>query len=920
MDPKTKAAAGGNAKKKKQRSPAAKFIFTVLKILIVFFIALSFAIIGIVGGAIYGYIKTTPPITDEQLQIKNFTSFIYDSKGNEITKLNGSENRVWIDDKNIPKNLKNAFVALEDERFYEHRGIDPKRIIGVTINLFKKGKVQGGASTITQQVVRNLTDDRKVTLQRKVQEQWRAIKLESKLEKWQILELYMNLIYMGHNCYGVQTAAKLYFNKSVQELDLAESASLAGITNSPGLFDPFTTKGRENNKKRQMICLGLMLKQGYISQAEYDQAAGEELQFVEGDTSELKKTSTQPYFVDQVINDIMKDLKAQGMSEQIALKSIYNNGYKIYTTMDSDVQRAVDDTFKDEKLFPKADLNGIVKLINNYKSRSDYSSSKKLQDLVKQLETARNVISNDHPQAGMAIIDPKTGQVKAMYGGFGEKKGNTLNRATQIKRQTGSSMKPIAIYGPAVDQRLITPATIVDDVPVHFDTNDKSSLYPMNDDNSFRGLTNIRDAIAQSVNVVAAKLYMEYPDLPYEYLKKVGINRDKERYLSLALGGLKEGLNPLQMAAAYVPFDNKGMYIEPITYTKVVDRDGKVIIEKKPKSNIVYNETTAFVMTSMMESVVKYGTAAPYGVIKNSKGEVVPTAGKTGTTDNQTDRWFVGYSPYYVGAVWYGYDTPVRLEGMYNKNPALQIWRTVMTKIHSDLPATPFIEPPGITRKTVCIYSGKTPTDLCEKDPRNSTRGSIRYNEVFIKGTEPKDDDKCDIHVLAKVDKDSKDMFGRPLLAGPNCPPASIEERVFIQRKEEYKPLQPNDPYPSDWQYELPAGEYCNIHGAGAADNNAAGTGTELTGAETPGADGTTGTPQNTGNTQGPDNTGTGTNNNNTNSSSITNNNTNTGSGNTNTTTGGTGNKQAPNNSNTGAGTNGPAGGNKDNTAKPAAP
>ena len=797
MNPKTRKAPEATARRK--RSPAAKFIFMVIKLLIIFFIAFSCAMVGIVGGAIYGYIKTTPPITSDQLQIKNFTSFIYDSKGNEIAQLKGSENRVWVDDKDIPKHLKDAFVALEDERFYEHRGIDLKRIASAVVSLVKPGGKVHGASTITQQLIKNLTNERQITLQRKVQEQWSALQLEQKLEKWQILELYLNLIYMGHGCGGVQSAAKAYFNKDVRDLSLAECAALAGITNNPAYYDPLTAKGREHLKNRQQICLDKMLELGYISREERDQADKEELKYVQGDTSELVKTSNQSYFVDQVVNDVKKDLMAQGMSEAIALKSIYNNGYKIYATVDMDAQRVLDDTFKNEQFFPR--------LPNNM----------------------------EQPQAGMVVIDPKTGQIKAMYGGFGEKKGNTLNRATQIKRQVGSSMKPLAVYGPAIDQHLITPATVFDDVPMHLDAQHKNDIYPRDFPvagwpSPYRGLITVRDAIAYSVNVVAAKVYMMNPDLPFPYLKKAGINRDNERYVSLALGGLKEGLSPLQMASAYVPFDNKGIYIEPSTYTKVLDKDGKTVLEKKPKSTIVYNETTAYVMNSMLTSVVTYGTGYPNGIIRNKlgKGDIIQTAGKTGTTNDDKDRWFVGYSPYYVAAVWYGYDTPTDLhplndlKGWNGVNPALKIWHEVMERLHEKLTPVDNPEPSGLTHKTICIYSGKPPTDLCAKDPRNSQVGSIRYNEVFIKGTEPSSLDVCDVHVKAAVDKDSKDAFGRMLLAGPYCPPESIIEQVFIQRKVEFKPERPGDPYPHDWIYELPEGEYCNIHGAPGSPTPAA--------------------------------------------------------------------------------------------------
>lgn len=773
-----KAAESGAPQKKKQPSSAKKFVFTVLKILIVFIIALSCALAGIAGGAVVGYIRTAPPITAEQLQLKKFTTFIYDINNNEVGQLRGEENRVWADDKEIPQDLKDAFISIEDERFLQHKGIDIKRIMGAAVNLINPKSQLYGASTITQQVIKNITDERQQTLQRKVQEQWRAIQLEKKLEKWQILELYMNVIYMGYNVYGVQSASKLYFGKDVSELDLAECASLAGITNLPGRYDPLTTDGRKKNKERQELTLKKMLELGYININEYDKAIKEELKYNESGKVTVKITSNKSYFIDQVIIDVKKDLMAKGMSEQIALKTIYNNGLKIYTTMDAEVQKAMDDVYKDDKYFP---------IVNK---------------------------SSEHPQSAMVIMD-KTGQVRGMYGGYGEKKADMiLNRATQMKRQPGSSFKPIAVYGPAINERIITPGTVVDDSPSYMEGVDKPR-YPENyESGTYSGLTAIRDSIRESKNVVAAKVWKDLlrPDLSLQYIKKVGISRDSERYVSLALGGLRDGVNPLLMASAYTPFANKGVYYEPVTYTKVEDMNGGLIIQKKNKSSIVYDETSAYVMTDMMKDVCSIGTAYPYGTLQDGK---MPTAGKTGTTSDYIDKWFVGFSPHYIGATWYGYDNntgkPIRLQSS-EYNQALIIWHDIMEKIHKGLPTDDFPEPSGLVRKDICLASGKTATAACFNDPRGSA--IIRYGEVFVKGTEPRDDDKCDVHVTAKVDKDATDMFGRNLLAGPYCPPSSIIEKVFIQRKIQYMPVHPGDPYPQDWDYELPAGEYCNLHGA----------------------------------------------------------------------------------------------------------
>jgi len=465
---------------------------------------------------------------------------------------------------------------------------------------------------------------------------------------------------------------------------------------------------------------------------------------------------------------------AQGYSEEVAIRMIYNGGLQIYTTMDPDIQKAMDEVFTDEKYFTKV-----------------------------------NKKTSQTPQAAMVIMDPN-GYVRALYGGSGEKIGAPLNRASdpQVQRQPGSTFKPIAIYGPAINERRITAATIVDDVPVYMLGVDKGA-YPNNFDYSYAGLTTIRNAIKRSVNVVAAKVWQDIlgPDLSLEYLDKVNLNRDNERYLSLALGGLNQGVNPLQMAAAYVPFVSKGIYYEPMTYTKVLDMKGNVILEKKPKSTIVYDETAAYVMVDMLKSVVSEsgGTAVGLGQLQNGK---MPTAGKTGTTSQNFDKWFVGFSPYYVGAVWYGYDYNVSISSA-ESNRALQIWHDVMEKVHEKLEPIPFAEPEGIVRKRICIYSGKIATDLCASDPR----GSAVRTELFIKGTEPSDDNLCDVHVKARVCKDSTDANGKSLLAGEYCPESSVEEKVFIRRPVPYVPVKPGEKAPADLIYELPEGEYCNVHG-----------------------------------------------------------------------------------------------------------
>lgn len=794
MNLKTKAGPQGTAKKNKKQSHVGKFILTVFKMLIIFLVAISCALTGIVGGAVYGYMKNAEPLSYDQLKPRNETSYIYDSNNNEIAKLTGSENkdREQVMDKDIPQFLKDAFVSIEDERFYKHHGVDFIRTGSAILSfVLTAGNPTHGGSTITQQVVKLTSGKTDRSLQRKIEEWYTAMDLEKRIEKWEILEIYMNNAPMANNYIGVGSAAKAYFGKSVSELSLAECALLAGITNLPAKYNPFTEKGRANALERQKVILNKMLELEKIDQRQYEQALKEELVFAKKEDS--KPTAVQTYFVDQVIKDVKKDLMEQyNMSENVALAQIYNYGLRIYTTQDSDIQKAMDEVFNDDKYF-----------------KIDETQAKK---------------NPEHAQAAMVLIDPITGQIKAMYGGYGPKTAsNTLNRATQMERQPGSSFKPIAVYGPAIDQQAVTAATIIDDVPVYMMTTgkDKDKPYPMNYDLGYDGLTSIRNAIKASINVVAATVWRDYlgADKSIEYLKKVGIDRPKEKYVSIAMGGLEKGVSPLQMAAAYQPFVNKGLYYEPITYTKVVDSSGKTILEKKPKHNIVYSEEAAFIMAEMMTEVVKprntayphNGTASTYGVIKNSKGQIITTAGKTGTTSDNKDKWFVGYSPYYVGATWYGYDNlkkPIRVSKTEYSN-AQMIWQAVMNKAHANLESLDFTVPSGVVKKRICIYSGKIATELCSNDPR----GNATIEEYFIKGTEPRDDDLCDVHVLEKVCKDSKDAWGRNLIAGPNCPLESVIEKVFIQRRQPYVPQKPDDKYPKDWDYELPAGEYCTVHG-----------------------------------------------------------------------------------------------------------
>lgn len=783
-------------RQKPKKEKKGIFFSSFFKLLLVVGLFAAVIGIGIAGGTLYGWIDTA-----EQLNIKDFsldfTSFVYyiDNETGEpveLERLHGTENRVWVDLSQIPKHMQDACIAIEDQRFRQHPGFDLKRTVHATLHYFlgkvglKNDPLAGGGSTLTQQLIKNLTNEKDVEAQRKVQEIWRAFHLDKKLSKDQILELYLNTIHLGQGSNGVQAASNTYFGKDVSELSLAEAASIIGITQYPSLYNPFLNP--EKNKEKQELILKKMLELGYIDQAQYDEAVNEKLAFKKG--TEKERTSKQSYFVDQVISDVLDDLvKEKKYTRQLASKMLYTGGLKIYATIDPEVQNAMDKFYADEDFWKS----------NKFATFKD----------------------GNIPESAMLIMDPYTGQVKGMAGGRGQKTANrTLNRATQALRQPGSSIKSIGVYAPAIEYGYLTPGSIIDDVPTLFKDGSKSTWVPRNYDGKFMGLTTARKAIERSRNIPAVKVLEKVGiDKSFEFLQKnLGITtlveREKradgevysDKFLScLALGGLTDGISVMEMTAAYVPFVNRGIYTRPYTYTKVLNHEGKVILEKTKESHVAMSEQTAFLMTKMMEGVVIQGTGTAARLSNN-----MPAAGKTGTTSEFRDKWFAGYSPYYVGCVWYGFDKPENMHTLTNgglqarANPGAVVWGAVMNEIHKGMEAKQFVQPRDIVKATICRDSGLKPNEYCYKDPR----GSRVYTEYFKKGTEPTK--RCNVHVLEKIDTANN------LLATEYCPPEQVEERVFIVRPEPYVPIknQWGTPIlPQDAQYELPAEEYCNEHG-----------------------------------------------------------------------------------------------------------
>ncbi len=768
---------------------ALRVFLTALAIVFSILFVIGSAAAGLGGGGLYAIIKTTPMLDPKLFKVIGLNSYVYDAEGNVIAELKKEENRVWIDYEDVPQMLIKAYIAVEDKRFWDHPGIDFRRIGSAVLTYGKKllgadVDIEGG-STITQQLIKNRTKKDDITIPRKVQEQWQAIELENVLKKEEILTHYVNNVPLGGNFYGVETAAKGYFGKDVRDLSLAECASLAGITKYPNKYMPINEEKIEANLARAKTILGLMLEQGMINQSEYDEAVSEKIVFkYNPEAGKVMETSAQSYFVDEAIKSVKNKLmQAYGYTEKSALDLIYTSGIHIYTTMQPKVQKAMDDVFLDPKNFD-----------------------------------AENRYTDEEPQAAMAIIDNE-GNVRGIYGGRGEKEGSVFNRATQAVRSPGSSIKPLLVYGPGIDSRTITAATVVDDVKQYLLNDKPNEEWPRNVERGKNfGLTGVREGLFRSRNVVATLLLKNNVGLDnaLNYLAKLGVDRKDEKYLSIAMGGFSKGMTPLQMTAAYTAFINKGVYTEPIFFTEVKDSEGNVILDNKPNRTPVFSEQTVFIMNNMMEDVVKKGTAAGYGAIKvkNAEGKAVtiPSAGKTGTTDENKDKWYAGFSPYYVGVTWYGYDKGVTLE-TGERNMALSIWNAVMTKVHEGMEAKPFFEstPPNIVKRTICIDSGKLATELCKSDPRG---GRVR-EEYFIEGTEPAYSDTCNVHVMVKLCSESKDALGRLLLATEYCPAGTAIERVRIKRPVEYKPKFPNDNYPEDHLYEVPEGEYCTIHGPG---------------------------------------------------------------------------------------------------------
>lgn len=741
---------------KKAHVSLIRFLFIALIAL-----CISGASLGI--GSFKGVIDNAPNVEAVDIMPLGYASFLYDDHGNQIRKLAAPDsNRLPVGIEDIPENLQHAVVAIEDERFYEHNGIDVKGILRALVNNISSGGISEGASTITQQLLKNnvftnWTQEsswlEKFT--RKFQEQYLAIQVEEKInDKQVILENYLNTINLGAGAYGVQAAARQYFNKDVWDLNLSECATLAGITQNPTRYNPI--ENPKDNAKRRKEVLDKMLAQGYITQNEYDEAINDDVytRIQEAQTATAESRSTiYSYFEDELIDQVINDLmNIKGYTKTQARNMLYSGGLHIYTTQDPDIQAILDEEYANTDNYPSNtqylldyaltikdtegnQVNYSKEMMTLYFKNEDssfdllFSSPEEGQTYVDRYKAdmlanggevvAESCSFTPQPQSSMSVIDQQTGYVKAIVGGRGTKTASlTLNRATDSTRQPGSTFKIVSTYAAALESGM-SLATTYEDEPYNYP--DGSPVYNAN--RNYGGTTTIRRAIQNSINTVAVQCLEDIsPAVGVSYLDAFGFTtiahgteEDTDAYgnvytdiaLATALGGITNGVTNVELCAAYAAIANGGKYIKPIYYTKILDNDGNVLIENISVERTVISEQTAWLLTDAMEDVVTKGTGTACQL------DNMPVAGKTGTTEDYNDVWFVGYTPYYTCAVWAGYDNNEKLvdyEQSFHKN----LWRRVMNRIHADLPYTTFEMPSGIESCYVCSETGLLGREYCD--------------------------------------------------------------------------------------------------------------------------------------------------------------------------------------------------------------
>ena len=752
---------------------------------------LILAVVGVGGVGLFAkrIIDNTPTVTPADVKPQGFTSFVYAEDGTLLEQfLESGSNRVYKTIDEIPKYLGDAFVAIEDERFYKHNGIDLQGILRAGIVGITSGNFSEGASTLTQQLIKNnvfpnFLDEKTFydRLERKLQEQVLAMEIEKQMTKEEILEAYMNTINLGQSCLGVQSAAKRYFGKDVSELTLSECTVIAGITQNPTGYDPVVYP--EANAERRDIVLGNMLEQGYITQAEYDEAKADPVYDRIVATPPVEDTTPYSYFNDELSQQVIQDLMTRkGFSETQAYNALYSGGLTIISTQDARIQQICDEEVANEAVYPFGTEYGLEfaltitradGTVENYSKEmlgqyiaaawgKDYplifASPEEAQTAVNEYKSTLGITENDtvderwdvspQPQTSVVVMEQSTGKVKAIVGGRGQKTTSlSLNRATDSTRQPGSCFKIVSTYAPALDSCGYTLATSIEDkAPYTYPNGQKAENW----DKIYLGQASVRYAIEHSMNVCALNTLTDIGfQTGYDYLKNFGfttlVNFDDDNYpgftdvqAATALGGITRGVYNIEMTAAYAAIANAGTYTKPILYTQVLDHEGNVLLDNStPDTHQVIKDSTAALLTSAMQDVITKGTGTAARMAN------MPVAGKTGTTENSTDLWLSAYTPYYTASVWGGYDSNKPMESM-NQSWHMTLWKNIMERVHEGLPYKDFTMPASVQQKTICTQTGLLATSSCPA-----------LTEYFAEGTVPSQ--SCSGHYVAPSEDETEE-------------------------------------------------------------------------------------------------------------------------------------------------------------------
>lgn len=827
---------------------AAKMVLLFLKIILVFCTLCVILTASLGYGVLKGIIDAAPEIDVASIEPSGFATMVYDSEGNLTeTLVKSGANRLEATYEELPQCLIDAFVAIEDSRFWTHKGVDLRSMMRAAVGILTGDSSAGGGSTLTQQLIKNnvFSGGNETTfgekLERKIQEQYLAIQLEKTMDKKIILKNYLNTINLGNNTLGVKSAAQRYFDKDVSELTLSEATVIAGITQNPSRFNPLSETGRQKNEEKRRVILQYMYEQDMIKKEEQEEALADDVYSRIKNVDIVTKESQTPfsYFTDELVEQVMTALQEKkGYTETQAYNLLYSGGLEIYTTQDPDLQAIVDEEVNNPANYDVAYYSVDYRLsiqhadetTTNYSNesmkkyfrtdlgQSSYTGLFRSQEAAAQaVEQYRNAMTKEgdtvigevlhyilQPQASFVLMDQTTGYVRAISGGRGEKEvSRSLNRATNTLRQPGSTFKIITAFAPALDTCGATLSTVYYDAPFTVGTKTFKNWYG---NKGYMGYSTIRDGIVYSMNIVAVRCMMETvtPQLGVEYARNFGITSltDSDYNAATALGGITKGVSNLELTAAYATIANGGIYTKPIFFTKILDHNGKVLLENEPETKRVLKDSTAFLLTDAlqesMESSRMYATA---GVNLNSTSAVanipgMSNAGKSGTTTSNNDIWFVGFTPYYTAGIWSGCDDNQKISAIgsstsYHK----QIWKKIMTRVHEGLADTGFPVPSSIETAEVCRKSGMLPSPgVCQYDRRGS---SVR-TEYFAKGTVPTE--VCDHHVRMTVCADSG---GRPT---SYCPASSRVSRTFMVIPEG------ETGSTDDTRYRIPG--YCSVHSA----------------------------------------------------------------------------------------------------------